>query len=873
MSDDNNAAPGGDGGISSLLVPGVIRRNLVGKLVLSIVLVLAVTAVIGGFFYIGISEDLEQQVTDRSEQSAELQTELLETEFDERQERLSEVQQTFLLTLDDGELLSTYLEGERDESEFTDIHVVDNQQGVVIGSSNENAIGADYHDRLDPELLTQESFAPTTQYETVDGTAVTAFGQSHVVNETRTIVAEVDVAETIDALPGTSADETAVITSDGGVVLGAPDAPMGIEPTGSTVQTITADDHLYATSPLDDERYVVAVTSEEQAFAVRDSVVQNFGLTLGLAGIVLVVVGIVGGRRVVSDLDRLADRATAMEAGDLDVDLRTGRSDEIGSLYGSFASMRDALREQIQEAEAARTEAEAERERVQQINDDLQHAAEEYCDVMGEAADGNLQVRADVDVEHESMQAIGEDFNDMLSDIDKTVGAVQSFAADVAAESEDVTASSEEVRTASERVAESVQEISDGAKRQNNSLQSVNREMESLSSTTEEIVAAAGTVADTAERTAETSHDGHDEAANALDGMEAVETEANRAVEEINQLESEVEQIDELIDFIAEIAEQTNMLALNANIEASRSSEGDSEGFGVVAQEVKDLSSDTKEAAEEIETRLERIREQTERSATEIQQTSESVSEEAKRIERVADALEEISSYAAQTNDGIQEISAATEQQAASTEEIVAMIDEAATISEETTAEAEHVAAAAEEQTASMAAVTESTESLSERATTLSSALDRFDSSVADDERALPDGTTPDTGDETANDGPQVADTTDRNEIELDDVTVTDPTSDEPADDTTPADEQSAPDETDTAFDLDDSETTVFETEETGEPATDLTENGESTAAGPTDGEAPTFASDDAFELEDDKTEAADDSDAPGDSFNWTDDE
>ena len=132
------------------------------------------------------------------------------------------------------------------------------------------------------------------------------------------------------------------------------------------------------------------------------------------------------------------------------------------------------------------------------------------------------------------------------------------------------------------------------------------------------------------------------------------------------------------------------MLALNANIEASRSTSGEEDGgFGVVAQEVKELSQDAKDAAEEIEDRLEAIREQTRRSADEVEQTSEDVDEASAQVADAVDALEEIAEYAGETNTGVQEISAATQQQAASTQEVVAMVDEAATISEETTAESD----------------------------------------------------------------------------------------------------------------------------------------------------------------------------------------
>ncbi|WP_306053098.1 methyl-accepting chemotaxis protein [Natronococcus wangiae] len=473
---------------------------------------------------------------------------------------------------------------------------------------------------------------------------------------------------------------------------------------------------------------VLMHTSMDEAYGFVNDVDQ-YGTMATAGGVLLIgLVGAVLGRNTSVAIDRLTRRAKEMEEGNLEVDLETKRVDNIGRLYDGFDSMRVALREQIEEAEAAREEAEHERERVARLNDHLEEKATEYCDVMGAAADGDLTARADTESENEVMTEIGRDFNHMLEEIEQTVAQLNRFATEVAIASEEVTASSEEVRSASRQVTESVQEISDGADRQNQSLQSVNQEMGGLSTTTEEIAASSNEVADIAERTAETGQEGQDAAHEAITAMNEIETESEQAVSEIRRLEREVQQIDELIATISEIARQTNMLALNANIEASRSASGDDdEGFAVVAKEVKALSEDVAEAADEAEDRLEGIRERTERSAEEVEVTSDQIDDASERVREAVEALEEITDLAQETNVGVQEISAATEEQAASTQEVVAMVDDAASISDQTSAESENVAAAAEEQTTALTEVTESASNLSEQAAELSEGLDRFE--------------------------------------------------------------------------------------------------------------------------------------------------
>ncbi|ELY39787.1 methyl-accepting chemotaxis protein [Natronorubrum tibetense] len=496
------------------------------------------------------------------------------------------------------------------------------------------------------------------------------------------------------------------------------DEPYGFAPDGYVVgYHTTADGWL-----------VLVHTAESDALGFVETVDQ-FGTGITILGVVLIgLFGAVIGRSTAVSIDRLTDKVGKMEDGDLDVEFETRRIDNIGRLYDGFGSMRDELNLQITEAEDARADAERERERVQRLNEDLERAATTYCGVMAEAARGNLTVRMDPNTsDNETMEEIAVDFNEMLAEIESTIEDLNRFATEVATASEQVTASSEEVRSASQQVSESVQEISDGADQQYESLRSVDAEMNALSTTTEEIAASSNEVADVAERTAHTGREGHDAARDAVDACEQLEHERDAVVDEFDQLRAEVAEVDELIDRIAEIAEQTNMLALNANIEASRSAAGDDGGFAAVAAEVKELSQNVKTATEEIDHRLEGIKSQTERSAEEIDRTSDEIERVNDLVTNAVGALEEISEYAEETNDGVQSISAATEEQAASTQEVVAMVDEVATISEETTAEAENVAAAAEEQTSALTEVSRSADDLSQQAVTLSEALDRFE--------------------------------------------------------------------------------------------------------------------------------------------------
>ncbi|SER17375.1 methyl-accepting chemotaxis protein [Natrinema salaciae] len=775
------------------LVPTAIRRRYAVKFGIAL-LILGLSVGLIGYGATGaISNQVEDRVQSDHASAAGQEAQSLQMWNEQNEHTIGTIARSDVVASDDpAAIQSRFLDWEEHlDADTFDISYVDLTNETVTASTNENfrGVSTSQIDNVPSEAYSSASTnvpwvsdAYLAAGEFGQDTTVITYVQLSPENEDRAIVYTADLEAYANQLQDEEGITTVIVDGDNEIMLdnagyGAQDGnqqdggetnhtTLGLayedsnkllqkaRTEGATTRKVSASSLAFGDDPYrfqngDQSKYVTSsarvlgtdwvVVRHEPSSQALGYVqgIQQYGIYATFLGILMIgAVGAVLGRNTAVSIDRLTDKAGQMEDGNLDVDLETTRIDNIGRLYDGFDSMRVALREQIEEAESAREEAERERKRVQEINDHLQEKAAEYCAVMGSAADGDLTARATVESENEQMQQIGEDFNEMLDEIEQTIAELNRFATDVATASEQVTASSEEVRSASQQVTESIQEISDGADRQNESLQSVNQEMSGLSTTTEEIAASSNEVADIAERTVDTGREGQEAAEAAITAMDDIETEAGDAVNEMRRLEEEVQQIDELINTISEIARQTNMLALNANIEASRSAGGssDDEGFSVVAKEVKALSEDVAEAADEAEDRLEAIRERTEESAAEVEGTSTNIENASEQVQEAVSALQEIADLAQETNVGVQEISAATEEQAASTQEVVAMVDDAATISEETTSEAENVAAAAEEQTTALTEVTKSASSLSEQASQLSEALDRFDTDVDRDD-------------------------------------------------------------------------------------------------------------------------------------------
>ncbi len=296
---------------------------------------------------------------------------------------------------------------------------------------------------------------------------------------------------------------------------------------------------------------------------------------------------------------------------------------------------------------------------INSMMDEFVKPLKEAAEVLNTMASGDFTKKMEGDYKGD-YRLIKDNINKVIDSLNKLIGKVAESAAELASSSAQISSSTEEMAA--------------GASEQSQQASEVVTSIEEMTRTIMDSTQNANLAATTAKEAGDKAREGGEIVVQTIEGINRISEVVSESARTIEKLGESSLQIGEIIEVINEIADQTNLLALNAAIEAARAGE-QGRGFAVVADEVRKLAERTTKATQEIALMIKKIQDDTSGAIKSIDMGTEEVNKGKDLAQKAGNSLNEIIYHFENVADLITQLAAASEEQSSASEQISTNIE------------------------------------------------------------------------------------------------------------------------------------------------------------------------------------------------------